>query len=398
MPRQSEYRFSIDLPNGPACDVVRFRLFEALSQPFRLELDLASAQDNADPIALLDQPAIFTIARHGEPVRQVHGIVTAFDQGDTGFRRTRYQAVVEPSLVRLNLRHNSRIFQRNGVPDIIGTLLKEQRVLSRFDLPRAKHHLEREYCVQHREQDLQFFQRLAGEEGLVYYFDADEQSKLVLSDALFITAPSLARVANAPGTVTYQPNPGGDAGPCLWRFTYRQKMAFTHVTQRDYLFKNPPVRLETRSSAVDAVGHYEHYSYPGRYKDSNAGDRFTQTLTNALRNEATLAELEGDDARLWPGLGFVLDGRPNSSMQKDWRVASLHHEGEQSSSLEEESSGAEHGSRYRYTGTAVPGRADWKPEPCARPVMAGPQIAPVVGPPNEEIHTDDHGRVMVWFP
>ncbi|MGH8486757.1 MAG: type VI secretion system Vgr family protein, partial [Pseudomonas sp.] len=150
--------------------------------------------------------------------------------------------------------------------------------------------------------------------------------------------------------------------------------------------------------AADGIGHYEHYSYPGRYKDSNAGERFTQTLVKALSSEATLAELEGDDARLWPGLGFVLDEHPNSSMQKDWRVASLHHEGEQSSSLEEESFGAEHGSRYRYTGTAIPGRADWKPEPCARPVMAGPQVAHVVGPATEEIHTDEHGRVMVWFP
>ncbi|MGH8467113.1 MAG: contractile injection system protein, VgrG/Pvc8 family, partial [Pseudomonas sp.] len=162
MPRLSEYRFSIDFPHGPACDVVRFQLFEALSEPFRLELDLASEHDNADPTALLDRPAVFTISRDGEPVRQVHGIVTAFDQGDSGFRRTRYRAVVEPSLVRLNLRHNSRIFQRMGVQDILTTLLKEQHVLSRFDLPRAKHHHEREYCVQHRELDLQFFQRLAG--------------------------------------------------------------------------------------------------------------------------------------------------------------------------------------------------------------------------------------------
>src|SRR5687767_10038959 len=76
----------------------------------------------------------------------------------------------------------------------------------------------------------------------------------------------------------------------------------------------------------------------------------------------------------------------------------MHHEGEQAASQEQDGSGAEHGSRYAYTATAVPFDADWKPTPPPRPVMDGPQIAHVVGPENEEIHVDEHGRVMVWFP
>jgi len=41
---------------------------------------------------------------------------------------------------------------------------------------------------------------------------------------------------------------------------------------------------------------------------------------------------------------------------------------------------------------------EWRPAPLPRPIMDGPQIAHVVGPENEEIHVDEHGRVMVWFP
>jgi len=129
MPRQSEYRFAVELAHGPAFDVVRFELTEGLSQPFRLSLELSCFQHSVDLDALLDGPATFTIARDGQPVRQVHGIVTAFEQGDTGFRRTRYRAVIEPPLVRLDLRRNSRIFQRVAVPAILKTLLDEQRVL-----------------------------------------------------------------------------------------------------------------------------------------------------------------------------------------------------------------------------------------------------------------------------
>jgi type VI secretion system secreted protein VgrG len=123
MPRQSEYRFAVEFANAPAFDVVRFELTEGLSQPFRLSLELSCFQHDVDLDALLDGPATFTIARDGQPVRQVHGIVTAFEQGDTGFRRTRYRAVIEPPLVRLDLRRNSRIFQRVAVPQRGGALV-----------------------------------------------------------------------------------------------------------------------------------------------------------------------------------------------------------------------------------------------------------------------------------
>ncbi|WP_434573390.1 contractile injection system protein, VgrG/Pvc8 family [Pseudomonas sp. Z3-8] len=50
---------------------------------------------------MLDLAAVFTIWRNNIPVRYVHGLVSLFQQGDTGFRRTRYTAVVEPALARL---------------------------------------------------------------------------------------------------------------------------------------------------------------------------------------------------------------------------------------------------------------------------------------------------------
>jgi len=46
-------------------------------------------------------------------------LVSLFQLGDTGFRRTRYTAVVEPPLKRFDLRSNWRILQDQTVPDII---------------------------------------------------------------------------------------------------------------------------------------------------------------------------------------------------------------------------------------------------------------------------------------
>ncbi|MEL1266397.1 type VI secretion system Vgr family protein, partial [Pseudoxanthomonas putridarboris] len=398
MPTQSDYRFDFEITEGPSFEVVRFGLSEGLSTPFRLELELASGQSSMDFDALLDVAATFTLSRSGVAVRRVHGIVTAFEQGASGFRRTRYRAVVEPELVRLGLRHNSRIFQRQAVPAILKTLLDEQRVQGRFET--AQEHLEREYCVQHREYDQTFLQRLAGEEGLAYYFDAAAQSQLVLTDAL-PAGPRLPGAGEDTGTVIYQPNPGGDAaGPRLWRFAYRRQLAPTRATGRDYTFRNPRYDLQhqAQASGEGVVGDYEHYDAPGRYKVDEAGKPFTRTRLQALRHDAGQAEMEGDDARLWPGLAFALADAPGAAPNHDWRVVAMLHQGEQSSSQEEDGFGAERGSRYAYTAQAVPASFDWKPAPSPRPVMDGPQMAHVVGPPGEEIHVDEHGRVMVWFP
>lgn len=71
-------------------------------------------------------------------VLYVHGLFTL---GDTGFRRTHYTAVVEPTLKRFDLRSNWRIFQRQPLPDIITNEFSEQKLTDIhtqicFELPR----------------------------------------------------------------------------------------------------------------------------------------------------------------------------------------------------------------------------------------------------------------------
>ena len=391
MPRQSGLRFTLNVAEGPAFEVVRFVLTEAVSQPFRLELSLSSPQD-VDPDALLDTDAVFTLQQHGNEVRAVHGIITAFAQESRGFRRRRYRMVIEPTLARLRLWHGSRIHQQLTGPGLLAQRLKERGLDAGFDVSRE--HPMREYCVQHRETDADFFDRLAAEEGLLYYFDPLARSRCVLTDAL----QSAPRLSDDEGVI-YRPNPGDDAErPSLWQFDYERRLAPTRALRRDYTFKNPHYNLEHGSPSRDGVGGYAHYDAPGRYKADATGRQFAARSLAALRSDATLAHLAGDDARLWPGLRFALTEAPSETLGRDWRVIAMRHEGEQSAGQEEDGFDGEHGSRYAFTAEAVPAALEWKPALLPRPVMDGPQMAHVVGPPGEEIHTDEHGRVMVWFP
>ncbi|MQU35636.1 contractile injection system protein, VgrG/Pvc8 family, partial [Pseudomonas helleri] len=86
---------------------------------------------------------------------------------------------------------------------------------------------------------------------------------------------------------------------------------------------------------------YERYDYPGRYKRDAAGKPFTKTRLHALRSDARMAELEGDDARLQPGLAFDLSEHPRPDFNDRWRSIALEHTGKQHSSLQEEAGGSD---------------------------------------------------------
>ncbi|NIX94312.1 type VI secretion system tip protein VgrG [Pseudomonas fulva] len=394
MPRQSDLRFTVTAPVGDF-EVAAFTLDEALSEPFQLHLELSSFDPAIDFAQLLDQPLTLHIAQSGT-VRHVHGLVSTFEQADTGHRRTRYRAVVEPALARLGLCSDWRIFQALSIPQIIEQVLKQHHITD-IEIVSTREHLPREYCVQAGETDLDFVERLAAEEGFYYAFGhRADGHRLIVSDRLY----SHCAIDGDP--VTYNPSAGGDQpAPALRRFTYTEQVRTARQTQRDYTFTHPRYNQQHTTDGPE-LDHqqrdYERYDYPGRYKRDEAGKPFTQTRLLALRGDARLARVEGDDARLLPGPAFQLTGHPREDMNRGWRTLRLHHEGVQTTSQQEEAADAEQGTRYHFSAELLDLYTQWCAPLPAKPRIDGPHIATVVGPKDEEIYCDEFGRVKVQFP
>nr|WP_275066932.1 type VI secretion system tip protein VgrG [Achromobacter spanius] len=396
MSHKQDHRFTFTPASGAAFDVVEFTLHEALSETYRLCLELSSSDPAIDFGTLLDQPGLFTIWRGDGPVRHVHGIVTEFVQADTGFRRTRYRVVVEPSLARAALCSDWRIYQHLSVPEILADVIKHQGITD-YEQVTTFEHLPREYCVQAGDTNLAFLDRLAAEEGYFYrYAHSEHGHRLLHGDRIYIHGEI------AGGPVVYNPMPGGDqAEPALHRFAYAERIRTAVQTQRDYTYTHPRYSQEHSPVATD-LDHqdhrYERYDYPGRYKRDEAGKPFTQTRLLGRRRDARVAFVEGDDARLIPGVAFDLSGHPREDWNQGWRPVRMRHHGVQHTSQEEDAAGSEQGTHYHYTAELVPDKVDWKPEPQPKPRLDGPQMATVVGPPNEEIYCDAWGRIKVQFP
>lgn len=416
MPSQSDLRFTFQpLAGRSEFEVVSFELDEAISMPFQLKLELVSFEDDVDFGQLLDKPVLFTIWRGERPLRYVHGLVSTFSQGETGLHRTRYRALVEPVLARAGLRSNWRIFQQKTVPQILEIMLKRQGITG-YELRSIDKHEVREFCVQAGETDLDFIARLAAEEGFVYRFEhTPKLHKLLITDRLL----GLGQISQGaikgddedevffdddtdPNQVLYHANSGGNqARPCLRRLRYSEQVRTARQVQRDYTFTHPAYRQEQRADGSDLKHQsttYERFDYPGRYKRGAVGAPFTATRITAWRHDARMAEVEGDDVRLQPGLSFTLIEHPREDLNRHWRVTRVHHEGTQFTSLQEEAAGARQGTRYTQAAVLVPGRTEWRPAPLPKPRIDGPQMATVVGPKGEEIYCDQWGRVKVSFP
>ncbi|WP_279450285.1 type VI secretion system tip protein TssI/VgrG [Aeromonas hydrophila] len=377
--------------------VAEFALEEALNRPFNLRLELASAQPDIDFGAVLDQTCELLVWYNGELQRRVCGVVSDFAQGDSGFRRTRYQFMVQPALWRLSLRQNSRIFQAQKPDEILSILLQEHGITD-YAFALKNEHAKREYCVQYRETDLDFVNRLAAEEGMFYFheFEAGKHRIVFADDAAALTA--------GPELFFNLGNRSLEQGPYVRQFHYREAVRPSDVELKDYSFKTPAYGLSHKKVGAELAHQrdtYQHFDFPGRYKQDGSGKAFAQHRLDALRNDAVAGSGKSNSAALLPGQSFSLTEHPNGSLNTDWQIVRIQHTGLQPQALEEE--GGCGPTVYHNEFGVVKASTTWRarigsPEAPHKPMVDGPQIAIVVGPEGEEIYCDEHGRVKLQFP
>ncbi len=397
MPQASGLQFTARVGEFPSdhFSVAGFALTESLSQLFQGRVHLASTDPDVQAADILEQPVDLVVWQDGQPVRRFTGVVNEFVRGNTGHRRTAYEVVIQPPAWRLGLMHNSRIFQTQSTDAIVRTLLEERGIIDTvFDFKRPPE--EREYCVQHRESDLQFIERLAAEEGWHYRYqhgsvDGEEQPALIIADH-HGDAPKLE-------PVPCNTQAGGSTKQtCVFSFAYEERIKAASVAMKDYTFKNPAYALMHEQSAGSSNHRedYQHYDYPGRYKADASGQPFTQARLDALRNDASLAKGESNRPDFTPGAKVELQEHDSQSLNREWLLTAITHTGKQPQAMQEE--GGSQPTSYHNDFTAIPADKTWRPLCEHKPMMDGPQMAIVTGPEGEEIHCDQYGRVKVRFP
>ncbi len=375
--------------------VLEFRGREAISQPYRFDLELVSEHPDLDLESLLHRPAFLAFAPDGSGV---HGLVHQAAQGESGKRLTRYRLTLVPQLAYLAHRTNQRIFQHLTVPQIIAQVLEEHGIQAdayRFGLGPVIYP-PREYCVQYDETDLHFIQRLCEEEGIHYHFQHGASGHVLVFGDDQTVFPRLAATA-------YQQDSGLVADqPVIKRFGLRLETRTSRVTRRDYDFEKPRLTMEAAFHS-EFQPDLEDYDYPGRFTERARGKHLSQRALERHRHDYELAEGESDQPRLVSGHFLPLTEHPRSDWNQLWLLTEVLHEGKQPQVLEEAvtshvDSGDGFVQGYRNHFSATPWAIPFRPALChPKPKVLGSQTAVVTGPAGEEIHCDEYGRVKVQF-
>jgi type VI secretion system secreted protein VgrG len=371
---------------------------------FRYQLTLASRRSDLSADHIVDKHAELRIVRNGLLVQRVHGIVRHFEKGDTGHHHTYYALSLVPALERLALRHNSRIFQKKSAQEIIVQLLEEMGITDYlFTLQRPPQ--QREFCVQYRETDLHFLHRLASEEGWVYYFT--NETMALSEEGTYLKGKHTLNVVDKSQSmplhdcaIPYNVLSGGvDNTPYISTLTEHTQSFPSQSVLKDYSFKKPDYRFLHQQEGHDMdYQHqaYEHFDSPGRFKDDETGKAFARIRLEYLRRTAHTVVGKSNDAAIQAGTRITVTDHIDDKMNQVWVPVQVTHQGNQPQALEEE--GHTGATTYHNTFTLIPTATNWQATPQPKPNVDGPMMATVVGPQDEEIYCDDHGRVKIHFP
>lgn len=372
--------------------VVSFHLSQSYSELFTLDLVLASHDPAIGFEKILDEVATLAIWQGEEIKRQVRGIVTFCEQGDTGKHQTLYHMTIRPHFWRSIHRCNCRSFQNLDIVGILSPLMNEMEIIKYDTLFRANH-TWREFCVQFMESDFDFISRLIAEEGIFFY----EEEFLQTNDQKLTFADSCSALAGI-GSLAYNPNMASEAETyCINNFRRRAQIRPSRVITQDYTFTAPgwAAQYQDQPSKMKYQhAMYDMFDYPGRFKDEQHGADFAKYQIEGWRNNVDVVMGSCNTPQLYPGICFALTDHPREELNANWQVVSTEMRGEQPQALiGNEGQGTTLINRFEV----IPAAQTWRPTPLHKPRIDGPQIATVTGPPGEEIFCDEHGRVRVKF-
>ncbi|AHE44925.1 type VI secretion system Vgr family protein [Klebsiella pneumoniae] len=389
-------------------DVLAFEGDEALSQPFRYRIEFTSADHDISKEMMLMKAASLTLqapVAQGfginvqQPVRVIQGVVTGFERLSTSRDETHYALTLQPRLALLNRSHQNAIYQDQSVPQIVEKILRERHGLRGQDFlfSLTKTYPRREQVMQYGEDDLRFITRLLGEVGIWFRFTAD--TRLHIDVAEFcdsqqgyekgLTLPSVPPSG--------QQSAGVDA---VWEMACRHRVVEQQVSTRDYNYREATADMNAQVDVTrgETTTFGEAYHWGDNYLTAgNVHDRHPAPESGAfyarLRHERylngqTRMQATTSCPTLCPGQVLkVTGGEEVAGEFADGVLVTAMH------------SHARRDADFAVEFAGIPDSPDvgYRPEPGARPVMAGTLPARVTSTRENDTygHIDKHGRYRV---
>ena len=376
----------------------RFTGREELSRLFEYRLDMVSERSDIKALDMLGTNATVTMELSGgQGQRHFNGYISRFTvlgevrtpafKSGVGFQ---YQATLSPWLWFLTRTSTSQVFCDKSYKDVIDQVLSRWAALKSYRTEIDGQTEKREFCVQYRETDFNFFSRLAEQAGLYYYFmheNGKHQLVLVNSLGQHKAAPGLEKL-------DFKPETRDAASVTGWHHSAEiQPGAYS-------LDDFNPIKPKTALVKVAAMerGHlnagFEYYDYPGEYTEPAWGEKYSKIRMEELYCRHEIGRCATEQRTVQVGFKFKLVHHPVAAQNREYLV--IAHDFVAVNNLSASQSGD--GASFSSDVTVIPATTQFRAARLTpKPSIAGPQTAFVVGPAGEEIHTDNLGRIRVRF-
>ncbi|MDY1035621.1 type VI secretion system Vgr family protein [Lelliottia sp. CFBP8978] len=327
----------------------------------------------------------------GKGIREISGLVQKARYVGRDSNQALYEIILRPWLHLAELTSDFKIYQQKTVVDIIDEVLGdypypvEKRLSATYPIL--------DFQVQYGEVDFDFIERLMEEWGIYWFFEhSDHKHRLILVDHV---GAHRRYFSEAYHIIHYVPDDPKADEEYISQFHHQETIVSGRWLTNDYDF----TRSRADISAVDSkprnttYNNLELFHWPGDYEQPSIGEMLASVRMEERGAEGSRATGEGEIRGIVCGCNFVLTGYPVDKANREYMVlrSALNiSEISQTSDVPVFS--------YHCDFTVQPTSKIYRhPLTIPRPRTRGPQTAIIVGPPGEDIWTDEYGRVKVRF-
>ncbi|EML4351942.1 TPA: type VI secretion system tip protein VgrG [Enterobacter hormaechei subsp. steigerwaltii] len=385
-------RYFLDINDSTmTADVLRFRGREALSEPFRWDIEFTSGQANIPPEQVLMKYATFRM-RSG---KNVHGMVTRLQWLSTSKDQSHYRLTLSSRLALLGYTRQCAVFQNQSVPEVVEQVLRQHGLEGPdFEFRLERSYPARELITQWRETDLQFIQRILSEVGIYWRTEMDDVRGL----DTYIFADSQLNYRFDVRLPYREPSGLFDgAAESVWDVRTWHRVVTGTVATRDYNYRTATTPMDaTVSVRSNAVTTGEHYRYAAPYREAgDDSDPEPETESGAFYarlhherelNKSARIHLFSNASLLAPGQVLEPQGDVIAALKEGAILTLVTFRGARDSRLHVSVWGMPYTERYCFRPADIP-----------RPEIHGTLPARIESREKNDIyaHLDDQGRYRV---
>ncbi len=388
-------------------EVADFSGVDRISAPYQFKLTLISKDYEIDLRDALGKKGSLYIYRDGEYF-PYSGIVTGFRFVDHSTDHTTYALQLAPHLWTLGLNHQSRVFQRMTVPDIVQEVIDEGGLADFCELDvDSGNYEEHEYVVQYQESDLNFISRLMETNGIWYFFRetpllAEELNGEPGSEQVVITdKPANFAYVNTSSEIIYRSHSGMHERiekaerESIHSISRDRRLIAGNAFVKNYNYRTPEVDISS-GTEIDGGRGWRVYEYGGQFKNTTAAQRAATVLANRHAADADIVRGTGNCRGFRAGDRFTLREHVRADMNTNYLLTEVSHSGSQFRSGSDESP-------YSYANRfacipASQGNSYVPPRRAVTPRITGVMSALIEASGGEYPALDDRGRYKVRLP